>query len=69
MKRNYVLNKEKVRLKQRKHQLQLETEIAKAKAEEKAYAMVGTLENYDELPSRLHQPVLHYESWQQSSCW
>lgn len=56
-------DEEKLRLKQRKHQLQLETEIAKAEAEEKAYAMVGTLGNYDELSSRRHQPVPYYENW------
>ena len=50
-------NEEKLRLKQRKHQLRLETEIAKAEAEEKAYATVETLGNYDDLPSQLHNPV------------
>ena len=54
-----------MRLKQRKHQLQLETEIAKAEAEEKAYAMIETLGNYDKLPSHLPNPVLRHERWHQ----
>ena len=54
-------DEEKLRLKQRKHQLRLETEIAKAEAEERAYAIIETLRNYDELPSQLHNPVLRHE--------
>ena len=51
-------DEKKLRLKQRKHQLQLE--IAKVEAEKKVYAMVVTLENYYKLPPHLHHPVLRH---------
>ena len=50
-----------LRLKQKKHQLQLETEIAKVEAEEKVYAMAELGETYYKQPSQsvqlIHRPT------------
>jgi hypothetical protein len=43
---------ERLRLKQRKHPLQIQTEIAKAEVEERVYAMADLGEHFHHLPTR-----------------
>jgi hypothetical protein len=59
---------ERLRLKQINHQLQLQTEIAKAEAEEKVYAMANLGENFHHPPTRpLQLPHLPTDEYPQPS--